>query len=461
MSGRILIADGSSSYRIVLKSKLTSAYYEVCDATTGEHTLLMARHEAPDGILLGMEFPDLDGFSICRILKADPLTAHIPIIICAASESCDSVRGLEAGADDFLSRPFDDVALFARVRSLMRIKHELDELTMRNATSSELGLQEFLGGELGDQDGYGLVQIVPGSLKSGMEWAASLQTRMYSAIRVSDSEVEALRSSKKNPPDAILVSANLVDGGDGLRLIAYLRSQAETRHAATILVVRKGDFETAAKALDLGATDFIEEPFDINELVARLRTQIKRKRASDKLRLNLRDGMKLAITDPLTGIFNRRYAASHLRKIMSRAQECDQPFAVMMLDLDKFKRVNDRYGHDAGDEVLQEFARRLQANIRSVDLVARLGGEEFFVAMPDASAKDASHIAERIRQAVEGRPFMLPNSSKAIRVTVSIGVAVIENADQTPAALMKQADLALFASKHAGRNCVRFHSEAA
>ena len=179
-----------------------------------------------------------------------------------------------------------------------------------------------------------------------------------------------------------------------------------------ILVVENGDVQTAAKGLDLGASDYIEAPFDVSELIARIRSQLRRKRYSDRLRTNLRNGLKLAVIDPLTGIYNRRYASQHMNRVMERAQETDGVFAVMMIDLDKFKSINDRFGHDAGDAVLREFSRRLQENIRGVDLVARFGGEEFFVAMPDVDQRAAAHAAERIRRAIEGAPVPLPGGGE-------------------------------------------------
>ena len=195
-----------------------------------------------------------------------------------------------------------------------------------------------------------------------------------------------------------------------------------------ILVVENGDVQTAAKGLDLGASDYIETPFDVSELIARIRSQLRRKRYSDRLRSNLRNGLKLAVIDPLTGIYNRRYASQHMNRVMERARETDGVFAVMMIDLDKFKSINDRFGHDAGDAVLREFSRRLQENIRGVDLVARFGGEEFFVAMPDVDQHAAAHAAERIRRAIEGAPVTLPDGGE-VQVTVSIGVAIARAAD--------------------------------
>jgi two-component system cell cycle response regulator len=162
------------------------------------------------------------------------------------------------------------------------------------------------------------------------------------------------------------------------------------------------------------------------------------------------------VIDPLTGIYNRRYAAQHMNRVMERARETDGVFAVMMIDLDKFKTINDRFGHDAGDAVLREFSRRLQENIRGVDLVARFGGEEFFVAMPDVDRHAAAAAAERIRRAIEDAPVLLPGGAGEVDVTVSIGVAIATAADNDAEAIIKRADNALFASKEAGRNRVSF-----
>jgi two-component system cell cycle response regulator len=243
--------------------------------------------------------------------------------------------------------------------------------------------------------------------------------------------------------------------------VSALRARPETRQSAVILVVEKDEVQTAAKGLDLGASDYIESPFDVSELIARIRSQLRRKRYSDRLRSNVRNGLKMAVIDPLTGIYNRRYASQHMNRVMERARETGGVYAVMMIDLDKFKSINDRFGHDAGDAVLREFSRRLQENIRGVDLVARFGGEEFFVAMPDVDQNAAAHAAERIRRAVEGAPVVLPGGAGQVSVTVSIGVAIATTADGDAEAIIRRADAALYHSKEAGRNRVSFFAQAA
>lgn len=460
MSGRVLVVDDVATNRLLLRAKLSSAYYDVSVAENGHQALEMARREQPDMIMLDVMMPDLDGFEVCAKLKSMEETAHIPVIMVTALDTPEErIRGLEAGADDFLSKPFNDLALFARVRNLMRMKMMFDELRLRDLTSRELGLTDFVSEQEIELELGGSLLLAPPSEAAGAAWAGELRRRLNLSTIVTASEREALNLARLELPDCFVVHQKLMEGGDGLRLVSALRARPETRQSAVILVVEAGDVQTAAKGLDLGASDYIEAPFDMNELIVRVRSQLRRKRYSDRLRTNVRNGLKLAVIDPLTGIYNRRYAAQHLLRVMERAHETEGVFAVMMMDLDKFKSINDRFGHDAGDAVLKEFSRRLQENIRGVDLVARFGGEEFFVAMPDIDHGAAASAAERIRRAVEGAPFSVPGA--AIDVTVSIGVAIAGPADGNAEAIIKRADCALYEAKDTGRNRVTFFAQAA
>jgi two-component system cell cycle response regulator len=462
MSGRVLVVDDVATNRLLLRAKLSSAYYDVVVAENGKQALEMARSEQPDMIMLDVMMPDIDGFAVCARLKACEETAHIPVIMVTALDTPEErIRGLEAGADDFLSKPFNDLALFARVRNLMRMKMMFDELRLRDMTSRELGLTDFVSEQEIDLELSGSILVAPPGLAQGAAWAAELEGRLKLSTIITYSEREALNLARLELPDCFVVHQHLMEGGDGLRLVSALRARPETRQSAVILVVEQGDVQSAAKGLDLGASDYIEAPFDVNELIVRIRSQLRRKRYSDRLRTNVRNGLKMAVIDPLTGIYNRRYAAQHLHRVIERAQEVDGVFAVMMMDLDKFKAINDRFGHDAGDAVLKEFSHRLQANIRGVDLVARFGGEEFFVAMPDIDHDAAAHAAERIRQAVEHVPFAVPGTAERIHLTVSIGVAIAGPRDGEAESIIKRADSALYRAKNTGRNRVTFFAEAA
>jgi two-component system cell cycle response regulator len=462
MSGRVLVVDDVATNRLLLRAKLSAAYYDVVVAENGAQAIEIARNEQPDMVMLDVMMPDMDGFTVCSILKSSEETVHIPVIMVTALDTPEErIRGLEAGADDFLSKPFNDLALFARVRNLMRIKMMFDELRLRDLTSRELGLTDILPEPEAELEAGGQILLAPPRPEEAAAWTEKLRDRLRMQVIVTSSEREALNLASLELPDVFVVHQNLMEGGDGLRLVSALRARPETRQSAVILVVENGDVQTAAKGLDVGASDYIEAPFDGNELIARIRSQLRRKRYSDRLRSNVRNGLKMAVIDPLTGIYNRRYASQHMLRVMERARETQGVFAVMMIDLDKFKTINDRFGHDAGDAVLREFSRRLQENIRGVDLVARFGGEEFFVAMPDIDQRAAAAAAERIRSAVEGAPFLLPGESERVCVTVSIGVAIADHTDADAEAIIKRADTALFHSKESGRNRVSFSAEAA
>jgi two-component system cell cycle response regulator len=208
------------------------------------------------------------------------------------------------------------------------------------------------------------------------------------------------------------------------------------------------------RALELGVNDYIVRPVDTNELVARCLTQIRRKRYNDRLRASVQHTIELAVTDALTGLNNRRYLDNHLAVLFKRSLIRGRPLSVLITDIDRFKAVNDTYGHDAGDQVLKEFASRIRSTVRGADLACRYGGEEFVVVMPDTPGEVAASIAERLRMAVETVPFTLRDSGQVLNVTASFGlssrIGTVETADQ----LIKQADLALYAAKNSGRNRV-------
>ena len=262
-------------------------------------------------------------------------------------------------------------------------------------------------------------------------------------------------------PDVFVIHSQLDRFSDGLRLVSHLRSSPKSRQVAIILVVPEGDQQKAAKGLDLGASDYIFDPFDPMEMIVRLKSQIHRKQISDRLRDNVTDTLRLAVLDPLTGLYNRRYAQQHLEKISQRARETGKEFALMLLDIDNFKRVNDTYGHAGGDTVLAEFARRIQENLRGVDLISRLGGEEFLVAMPDTSEGQARIASERLRHVIETTPFSCETIPDGVDITVSIGVTLGTSQAPNVEKLVQQADQALYSSKSDGRNMVTLFNSAA
>lgn len=456
MVGRILIVDDVATNRIVLKVKLGAACYRPLMASDGAGCLAIARAEAPDLILLDLKLPDMSGIEVLRHLRADPTTRDIPVVMLSATPDLASrMAALTEGADEFLAKPFDDALLMARLRSLLRERDMPADVGPRGAALQALGLAEDGAGF----EAPGLIGLVAERSETALKWRKDLAPLMPDRVVILTRE-EALDEGGP-APDLFLISAGVA--GAGLRLMSDLRSRPATRHAAVCIVQAQPSAERAAMAFDLGANDLVPAAFDPRELRLRLRNLMRRKQRGDRQRETVQNGLRLAIIDPLTGLYNRRYAAAHLAAMADRAQESGHPFAVMVVDLDRFKSVNDRWGHAAGDAVLVEVARRLEANLRQGDLLARIGGEEFLVALTDIRLPEARTAAERLCCAVQERPVALPGG-EALSVTVSIGLAVNDTelvGLEPVSAVVNRADLALMMSKNAGRNQVTISRSAA
>jgi two-component system, cell cycle response regulator len=462
MSGRILIVDDVATNRIVYRARLAAAFYEPSLAVDGASCLAAAVDQRPDLILLDLSLPDMPGHEVLCRLRADPRTRDIPVIVLTAAMDCETRLGaFSAGADDVIIKPASDQVLLARVRNLLRARGE-------NGYSGAVALEPagFAEGPTAFEPSA-TVALVTGQA----ELARRLQHDLSGQLRdrlVVLSRAEVLAEAAGGPlgldvPDVFIIHDEGGDPAGSLRLLSELKSHLATRHSAVCVVGAAGECDDAAMVFDLGADDVVGPHVSAAELAMRTRSILRRKRQGDRNRARIEDGLRLAMVDPLTGLYNRRYALPQLATIAARAAETRQDFAVMVVDLDRFKTVNDQHGHAAGDAVLVEVARRLQANLRDNDLLARIGGEEFLAALPDGSTTAARLVAERLCAAVEERPIRL-SSGVHLKVTVSIGVAVSTIAEATGLSvekLVEQADLALLESKGAGRNQVTYRLSAA
>jgi two-component system, cell cycle response regulator len=310
-TSRILVVDDHEDNREIIHARLSSRGFEVETASNGEEALRQVTADPPHLILLDVMMPVMDGYEVSRRIKRDPSLPFIPIILVTARDSTeDKVEGLDAGADDYLTKPINFPELEARVRSMLRIKRLQDELDQKN------------------------------------------------------------------------------------------------------------------RELEL---------------------------ANKKLR-------KLSITDGLTGLFNHRHVHELLQEEFERVNRTGEPIAVAMLDLDRFKQVNDTYGHPTGDVILYETSRILKDTAREIDMIGRYGGEEFLVILPESNEHAAARFAERVRERVAAHLYR--DEATEVRMTVSAGVA---SYPETPAAgpdmLIKRADEALYEAKTGGRNQVVRASE--
>jgi len=450
MTARVLVVDDIPSNIKLLEARLVAEYFDVVSASNGEEALARIAEQAPDIVLLDVMMPGMDGFEVCRHIKASRKTAHIPVVmVTALDQTSDRVAGLDAGADDFLTKPVDDAALFARVRSLVRLKIMTDELRMREATGSGIGLGDPAA-TLSEDSPSGKVLLIEDRPEAANLFGSALGNN-HTLVHLERFE-EALAHARTGDFDLIVVSLSL-RGFDGLRLCSQLRSLPEVRNAPILVLVGEADKRKLNQALEMGVNDYLTRPVDRNELVARVRTQLRKKHYADKLRHNVHLSVEMAMTDQLTGLYNRRYMARHLETLLAGLATSGKALSFLVMDVDHFKRVNDSHGHDVGDEVLREFARRISDNIRGHDLACRFGGEEFVVIMPETDVQMAYKVAERLRTSVECTPFPISRGS-ALQITVSIGVARTEGTGDTADALLRRADQALYRAKHTGRNRV-------
>jgi two-component system cell cycle response regulator len=452
MSARVLVVDDISANLKLLEVRLNAEYFEVVTAASGAEALEICERSQCDIVLLDVMMPGMDGFEVARRLKSNPATHHIPIVmVTALDQPSDRVRGLEAGADDFLTKPVNDIALIARVRSLVRLKMVTDELRMRAVTSSEIGVTDNAF-EAAQDAGLSARILVVDERKSSIErieGALSLQH----TIEVEENPQDALLRAAEGNFDLLMLSLDF-QNFDGLRLVGQVRSLERTRHVPILLVTDPGEDARLLRGLDLGANDYVLRTADKNEMIARVRSQVRRKRYAERLRDNVQYSMEMALTDPLTGLFNRRYMETHVGTLVERSAARGKSLSLLILDIDYFKSINDSFGHDAGDDVLREFAERLKASIRGIDLACRYGGEEFVVVMPDTDLGIATLVAERIRRRIAGEPFPIEQGARSIEVTISIGIAARAGPQDNASQMLKRADDALYRAKRDGRNRV-------
>ncbi len=451
MSARVLVVDDLPVNIKLLEAKLLVEYYDVITASDGPSAIQAVIEQAPDIVLLDVMMPGMDGYEVCAALKADPVTTHVPVVmVTALNEVRDRVRGLEAGADDFLTKPVNDVALFARIRSLVRLKRASDEWRAREATAVELGVTGATMDSV-DEGAPGRILVAINGLWDYEKTVDALREEGHQ-VDIAETDAEALSMAVEHDYELVALSDSDRDG-DALRVCSQLRANAETRHIPILLIVPDGAEPRLAKALELGVNDYLVRPIDRDELIARTRTQIRRKRYEERLRENFAASVNAAVTDSLTGMYNRRYLKSHFERLSRRLRGSAKPVSLMVLDADRFKAVNDDWGHDVGDEVLQEIAKRIQSNLRGFDTAVRYGGEEFVVLLPDTPLAAAVAAAERLCQSIAATPMPISADPAGLSVTVSLGVATaVDTLDLDD--LIKRADDAMYRAKQEGRNRV-------
>lgn len=464
VQGTILVIDGVSTNRIMLKVQLTAAWYHVVQGERVKGIRALLKHTRPDLVLTAQTLPDGTAVDVKKLLLDDPGLADIPVVaITPQNDKTARLRALADGLDDVLTYPFKDTLLMARVRSLLRASADTQDLHAGNS-EHPIGFAEP-SAALITKPKTARVDILTQSPRAGASWTKALNGQgRHNLLLQQQSSLQGVLSGPS--PDAVIVD---LDGrATGMDVLADLRSRSATRHTVLIGVLEDSDSSRASEALDRGADAVCLGGFCAQEVLLRLNNQINRKDKLDRMRASLRQGLADSWIDPLTGLHNRRYAMHALNQIVQQSARSGHSFAVMLADLDHFKSINDGHGHSGGDYVLTETAVRMQNVIGSQGLTARIGGEEFMIAIPRISRAKAVKLAEELCDSICATPFRLPGETTPIPVTISVGLRMSVPPQRSAAGsfdpvenLIRSADDALYAAKKAGRNQVSTKQNAA
>ena len=374
---------------------------------------------------------------------------NIPIIFVTALDDIDSkIKGLNLGVEDFLSKPINDIALFTRLKSLSRLKVFSDELRIRNRTNEEIDntfAAKLYVNNLSDSK----IVILDDDVLQSEQMFVYLNEH-FKDIVIHNNEVQRFLSEVDSGVDLIIINMQS-DNYDGLRICSQLRSNHDIKNLPILMLIDEENTSFLVKGMEIGANDYLTIPVNKQELIARARLQIRKKRHQDALYSNLMDRMKMAVTDPLTKCYNRFYFDTHLKNKITRAQNNDHhKLALIMFDVDFFKAINDTFGHLVGDGILEQLSRLVMDNIRLSDMLVRFGGEEFIILLADAlSEDDVLRCANRILKSISEYNFIVDD--KTYNITISMGVAILKDEDDAHS-LVERADQNLYAAKNAGRN---------
>jgi len=446
---RILIVDDDPLNLKLLKAHLVAKGYRVITALHGEDALFKAEAEQPDLILLDIMMPGMDGYEVTKRLKVDAKLKDIPImLVTALNGEDDKKKGLEAGADEFINKPINYLELEARVVSLLKLRKYQEQLSARGESEN---LMVSRAGSNFDREGMDCVPailLVEDDAGSGKLITEYLSTVPCNIIRVQSGE-EASAVVSKRCIDIMILDV-LLPGMNGFEVCAEIKGKEESMPIQVVMVTSLSDTQSKLRGIEAGADEFLVKPVNKEELRVRIRALLKKKAYLDRLRSGMDTALHAAITDRLTGIYNHGYFKNFLELELNRAMVRNHSMALLMIDVDDFKRFNDEYGHPCGDKFLQIISKLIKENVREIDFVARYGGEEFAVALPYADVHAAGRIAKRLLDAIRDHddiPF-----APGARLSASIGISICPDHALTPEELLRTADCALYKAKRNGKN---------
>ena len=466
MANHLLLVDSSTPARMLTSSLLKAHHYEVTVCGNLTEAATKVRGFAPDVVIATLR--DREPAGLMEDLYTHGIVARTdqaPLVLFLDPEATPQRRleALSAGAREVVATPLADLLFLARLRGILREAHGLREVERRQSAAASFGFAEK-SSPFQVASSVALV-TTQDAIHPGFTQLAEAFGSRFKRLTLD----EALAGGGDYVArDVFVLDCANPAARQMLSALPDLRARDHSRHAAILVMHPSDDCDSAITALTSGASDLVGTDALGDEVVHRVRSLMRRKSDADDLRRNSESSMRLAATDPLTGLYNRRYADTYLSDVIRNSGATGEPFAVMMADIDHFKAVNDTYGHAVGDAILRQIASRVSDNLRSIDLVARFGGEEFLVVMPGTDAERAGPAANRLRARICDDPIVLEDG-REITVTVSVGVTVggasrsggssaaalmdpMREQDVMADKLLRLADGALYCAKAAGRN---------
>ena len=451
---KILIVDDEPLNVKLLSAILPQDQYDTIPAYNGEEALDIVAKGSLDLILLDIMMPGLNGYEVTRILKNDHKSQDIPIILVTAFGGTDNkIKGIETGADEFINKPVNTTELLARVKSLLRLKQYQDQLKARNCSIKSFTGPDKNGTCSGDDHTLPSILIVEDNAIDAKLIQRFLEGEPYQIKLAKDGE-ESLYLAQKHHIDLILLDI-VLPRKNGYEVCKILKGKEQTKNIQIIAITSLNDLDSKVKGIESGADDYLGKPVNKHELKTRVKSLLKKKAYLDKLCAKYEMAVQSAITDNLTGLYSRGYFDHFLDLEIKRSHRQKTPVALLMIDIDNFKQINDTFGHLAGDKILKQLGDLIRFNIREIDLAARYGGEEFAVVMSNTDTQEAEKAAERIRQSIQENGFADSNSI----VTVSIGIALFPLDAKSMDELIEKADTSLYKAKRDGKNRVCVHSK--
>ncbi len=445
--GVVLVVDDEPLNVELLDKRLSASGFKVLKADNGKEALKKAREDAPDVILLDVMMPGMDGFEVAERLNNAPDTSMIPIVMLTSLSGMeDKLKGLDAGAVDFLSKPINNEELTARTRSMVRLKklQELHKVRTGFEIPQDIDVTRTGEGE------KARILIVEDDELAVKNYEKMLGAAGYGTITAKDAR-KALEVLNREIPDLIILDLLLPDIS-GQELLARIKATSWIKDVSVLVISCVEDMETKIKLIDTGADDYLVKPVNSLEMMARVRASLRKDVVRKELKANLKKVYGKSITDPLTTLYNRQHLGAVIREKIALSERYKRPFSLSILDIDRFKNINDNFGHAVGDDVLKEFSGILKEHVRVTDVVARFGGEEFVIVLTETGIKDALDVSEKLRSAIENYRFAGIGDRT---MTVSIGVTEWGENDGKAEDLIKRADEALYDAKNSGRNQVK------